>query len=71
MDTTYQTTDKQSSIKTLLDDVTYMAISLGNMMYGSQKRTWITLAVAFGMLVAGISMMQVTGEGGACVTPMS
>lgn len=64
MDTTYQQT--KSSFKERHADLFAFALSVGNFMYGSEKRTWITLAVAFGLLVGGIAMMQSVGNGGAC-----
>ncbi len=42
------------------------ALRIGNFMYGSTERTWMTLAVTFGMLVGGISMMQAAANGGMC-----
>ena len=36
-------------------------------MYGSPERTWITMTLAFTLLALGISMMQTSGTGGACM----
>ncbi len=36
-------------------------------MYGTSERTWITMTVAFTLLALGISMMQNTGAGAACM----
>ncbi len=44
--------------------------AIGEFMYGSTQRTWTTLAVTFGMLVLGISMMQSAASGGACAVGM-
>jgi hypothetical protein len=37
-----------------------------NVLYGSKERTNLTLAITFGMLVVGITMMQSAANGGAC-----
>lgn len=41
-------------------------LPIGNVMYGSQMRTWVTLALTFSMLIGGIYLMQTGAQGGMC-----
>ncbi len=48
------------------DGLVEKAQAVCNFMYGTKERTWITLAVCFGMLVGGIGLMQAAANGGLC-----
>ena len=39
---------------------------LVDFMYGSPERTWMTLIVAFTLLLVGVNMMDTSGTGAVC-----
>ncbi len=55
----------QNSYKFTLESIREKLLPVGEFLYGSTERTYITLAVTFGMLVTGISMMQYAASGKA------